>query len=61
MTQQEKTCWGCVHRATRLRGAVARSWCQKYRTATNARCLDYLYKPKAIGRALRFVKLLSIK
>ena len=56
MTDQIKNCWGCVHRKSRLRGTEPRSWCGKFKTVTNARCIDYLYKPKAVDLALRFFK-----
>ena len=58
---ETKNCWGCIHRASRLRGTTPRSWCKKYKTTTSERCLDYVYKPKAIDIALRFVRRMSIK
>jgi hypothetical protein len=62
MTEQvKKTCWGCIHRASRLRGSTPRSWCKKYKTTTSTRCIDYIYKPKAIAQAMAFVKRLAIK
>ena len=56
-----KNCWGCVHRASRMRGTTPRTWCKKYKTTSNERCLDYCYKPKAISIALAFVKRMAIK
>jgi hypothetical protein len=58
---KDKNCWGCVHRASRMRGSTPRSWCKKYHTTTTVRCIDYIYKPKAIDLALRFVKRMGIK
>jgi len=52
----EHTCWGCIHRKSRLRGAEPRSWCGKYKTVTNNRCIDYVFKRKAIRQALDFFK-----
>jgi hypothetical protein len=57
----KKTCLGCVHRASRMRGTTPRSWCKKYRTVTHERCIDYIFKPKAIDLALRFIKRMAIK
>ena len=59
--QDKKNCWGCIHRASRMRGTTPRSWCKKYKTTTAERCLDYCYKPKAIALALQFVKRMAIK
>ena len=42
-----------------MRGTKPRSWCKRYHTVTNERCLDYIFKPKAIDLALRFVKRMS--
>lgn len=56
MTGQHKNCWGCVHRKSRMRGTEPRSWCGKYKTTTNERCIDYCYRPKAIAQALTFFK-----
>ena len=56
MTGQVKTCYGCIHRASRMRGTTPRSWCKRYKTVTNVRCEDYLYKPKAVSLALNFFK-----
>lgn len=56
-----KNCWGCVHRMSRMRGSAPRTWCKKYHTPTNVRCLDYCYKPKAISLALAFVRRMAIK
>lgn len=56
MTGQNKNCWGCVYRRSRLRGHEPRSLCGKYKTVTDQRCIDYCYRPKAIDLALRFVK-----
>jgi hypothetical protein len=61
MSGDKKNCWGCIHRASRMRGTTPRSWCKKYHTVTTGRCIDYLYKPKAIDQALRFFKRMAIK
>ena len=61
MNEDKKNCWGCVHRASRIRVSRPRSWCKKYHTTTDTRCIDYIYKPKAISIALQFVKRLAIK
>ena len=50
----KRTCYGCVHRKSRMRGNEPRNWCGKYHTATSERCIDYCYRPKAIDLALRF-------
>jgi hypothetical protein len=55
-TEEKKSCFGCVHRASRMRGTTPRSWCKKYHTVPAQRCIDYCYKPKAVSLALRFVK-----
>ena len=61
MTGQAKNCWGCVHRMSRMRGHEPRSWCGKYHTVTTERCIDYLYKPKAIDRALTWFKRMAAR
>lgn len=61
MTGQDKakTCFGCAHRSVRIRGSIPRSWCSKYHCRTEERCIDYIFKPKAVELALRFVKRLG--
>ncbi len=62
MTEQTtKNCYGCIHRASRMRGTTPRTWCKKYKTTTTQRCLDYKNKTKAIAQALACVKRLAIK
>jgi hypothetical protein len=59
--QTTKNCWGCVHRASRMRGSTPRSWCKRYKTTTTERCIDYTYKPKAVSQALQWFKRMAIK
>lgn len=63
MTGQDKakTCWGCIHRASRIRGSTPRTWCKRYHIVTNMRCEDYRHKQRAIAAAMRFVKSLGGK
>jgi hypothetical protein len=60
-TDCQKTCFGCVHRASRIRGSVPRSWCKLYHRPTDKRCEDYRNKSAAIEAALRYVKQMGIK
>jgi hypothetical protein len=61
VTEATKNCWGCVHRVSRIRGSTPRSWCGKYHTFASVRCIDYQFKPKAVERALRFVKRMAAR
>ena len=59
--QTTKNCWGCAHRTSRIRGSKPRNWCKKYHTATDTRCIDYCYKPKAVAQALQWFKRMAIR
>ena len=49
-----QTCAGCVHARRRLKWSKPKTWCSRYKTLRNERCIDYRTIKRAVAAALNF-------